>query len=237
MLKNLQIRKILKLPSSRKEQASPTQHLREVSREAPVKLLSRCHEVTMDKFIACLCDNDLGRLIESGEPSPVQLAEAWASLFYEYCDLAEATETKYRIKISCEIKLLKIKEELAQGWLDILNVCYIPQLASALKLIGYEDYELNPADIEQYYEDLKHITGELNLLRMQTKIKEIESKAILESQPTHDSVDRKYFNTIFFRINNYAKREAVNGQTTVEDYCTALRDYVSYYELQKKSLK
>jgi len=238
MHKTLPIRKKSKWRSSKKDRDSASSDSQVTFQKEPVKLLSRCSEVTMSKFIACICDNDLSQLIITGELSPLELAEAWASLFYEYCDLAEATETKYRAMLISEIRFSKMKATVCQGWLALLSVCYFKEAADALKIMGFEDFELNPENEEQYREDIMHITGEINLLRMQIKIKEAEFSAILESQSTtSDKIDRKYFSTIFFRINNYAKREAVNGLTTVEDYCTALRDYEAYIESHKNAPK
>jgi hypothetical protein len=76
--------------------------------------------------------------------------------------------------------------------------------------------------------DLTRIGHELSTARLHVRIKEAELSAILESQSTQDSIGDRYFATMYFRINNYAKREAVNGQTFVQDYCAALRDFVSY---------
>lgn len=185
----------------------------------------------MDKFIACMCKDDLSVLVAEGEATAEQLAEAWINLFYDYCDEAEASETIYRTKLITEITLLKQRNNLVLGWVKILQLQYIQSLADGLRTLGY-DFEMNPQDPEQYEADLKRITHEVNFSKLQVRIKEAEHESILENQSTKDSVDEKYFSTIFFRINNYAKREAVNGQTTVQNYCAALRDFVAATQTQ-----
>ncbi|MBK7885469.1 MAG: hypothetical protein IPJ81_18015 [Chitinophagaceae bacterium] len=191
----------------------------------------------MEKFIACMCENDYNQLIVSGEPTPEELTEAWTSLVYEFCDLSDAKEAKYKAILASEIKLEKMKIKLAQCWFNILSVCYFPQVVTALKEIGFEDFDLNPDDVDQYQNDFIHITGELNLLRMQIKIKEAEYASLQEAHVKHQAMDSKSFDVMFFRINNYAKREAVNEQTTVQKYCTALRDYLAYIDSQSKVTK
>lgn len=184
----------------------------------------------MKQFKACMCHSDLQQLVVSGTPTAEQLAEAWATLFYEYCDLVEATETIYRAMLFHEIEIYKKHNILVAEWVKIMQLQYSPTIAAAVKEIGF-DYDLDPTDPEQYQSELTRILSELAYHRMQLKIKEAEYANIVANQSTHDSVDEKYFSTIFFRINNYAKREAVNGLTTVEDYCAALKDYVAYCKL------
>ena len=196
------------------------------SPKTPLKLLSRTNEVTMDKFIACMCHNNLSVLVVEGEAQAEQLAEAWTELFYEYCDQAEASETLYRTKLISEITLLKQRNMIVMDWVRLLHVNYFESIAEALKTLGY-DFEFNPQDPIQYEADLNRVKHEINFSKLQVRIKEAEYESILENQSTKDSVDEKYFSTIFFRINNYAKREAVNGQTTVQNYCAALRDFVA----------
>jgi hypothetical protein len=192
---------------------------------SPAKVLSSCYEVTMGQLEDCICDNNLSTLVVSGEPSALQLAEAWSSIFFEYCELAEDSETRYRVLLDAQLTLDKKKEELGQGWATLLKHKYSEDIAEALRIIGFE-FELNPNDPEQYQADLKRINGELGYLRLTIKIKEAQWTALMDKQSTHDTVDRKYFSTIYFAINNYAKREAVNRQTIVADYCAALRAFV-----------
>lgn len=178
-----------------------------------------------------MCHSNLSVLVVEGEANAEQLAEAWTILFYEYCDQAEASETIYRTKLISEITLLKNRNMLVMDWVRLLRLNYFESLADGLRTLGY-DFELNPQDPLQYEADLNRITHEINFSKLQIRIKEAEYESILENQSTKDSVDEKYFSTIFFRINNYAKREAVNGQTTVQNYCAALRDFVAANQTQ-----
>jgi hypothetical protein len=225
MPKNSPIKKIKMLLSSLTERLRLSKAAFQpgaIESSSPVKLLTKCSEVNMGQFIACLCDDDLSQLIISGEPTALEIAQAWANLFFEYCELAEDAETAYRVRLDAQLTLDRKKEELGQGWVRLLEQRYSAKLAEALQMIGFE-YELNPEDPEQFKSDIRRINGELGYLRLTIKIKEAEWRALKEKQSTTDTVDRKYFSTIFFAINNYAKREAVNMQTTVENYCAGLR--------------
>lgn len=181
----------------------------------------------MNQFIACICYSDLSKLVVEGEATAEQIAESWANIFYEYCDRIDAVETRYRVRLVAEISFEKKKNELVNNWIKILELSYSEKIVNALHILDF-DFELNPEDPEQYYSDLKTIQAQLNLSKLHVRIKEAEYAAIQENQSTTEIVDETYFKKMFFRINNYAKREAVNGMTTVEDYCVALKDYVDF---------
>jgi hypothetical protein len=190
----------------------------------------------MDQFKACICDHNYKALVLSGKFSAEEMAAAWECLFYEYCDLTDAQETKYRIRLISYIKNNKRKIALAEGWVKIISVFFIPQFALALQTIGFE-FALDPSDEKQFAADLFRIKAEIASMKLKLRIKEVELEVIMEKKPAAHSFDKKYFSTIFFRINNYAKREAVNGLTIVANYCAALKDYLSYVELTKQNLR
>lgn len=212
------------------------------SPEVPVKLLSRCEDVTMKQFVACICDNDLSQLVVQGSATAEQLAEAWTNLFLEYCDLAEQPEVRYSVRLQCEVSYYRTKIEVTEAALEFLKVAdearvNIPNAPvhiyiNLLKDIGFEQ-DLDWQDRQQFLKDLARIEAELRPDKLRLMSKEVELAAIKDGSTNNEQVERKYFTTVFTRINNYCKREAVNMQTTVEMYCAALRDYVSGLESNK----
>lgn len=205
-------------------------------------MLTRCEDVSMKQFIACICDSDFNQLLIEGEATAEQLAEAWASLFLEYCDLAEHTEVRYKIRLQAETILFKAKIDTAESCIEYLrtaNNCRIniPNVRIAgfikcLQDLGFEkDFDFT--DEKQFVKDLDRVAAELIPIKIRYEIKKQELESISEGSATNEQVERKYFTTVFTRINNYCKREAVNMQTTVEMYCAALRDYVSALEHNK----
>lgn len=181
----------------------------------------------MNQFRACIERSDLNALVIKGEAKAEEISEAWANIFYEYCDLIGASETRYRIKLAAEINFEKKKNDCIGTWLKILELYYSEKIVSALRILDI-DYDLNPDDPEQYLADIKQIQGELNLNRLIVRIKEAEYKAIQEEESSTETMDERYFDKMFFRINNYARREAVNGMTMVTAYCVALKDYYDH---------
>lgn len=202
----------------------------------PLQLLSRCDEVTMEVFMQCMCDNNLHSLVVSGEATPEQIADAWFTLFYEYCDLIEAYETKFRTRLIMQLKVNKLKLDFCRSALKVIKVYPSHQLIACLKHIGY-DFDFDANNQKQFTNDIVRCEAELASLSFDIKVKEAELELLQNKQSTKDSVDRKYFHTLFFRINNYCKREAVNGQSTVTQYCVALKDYIDHIERTNKEIK
>jgi hypothetical protein len=194
----------------------------------PVKVLDKCSEVKMKQFKACMVYDDLRALVVSGEPTALELSEAWTKLFYEYCDLAEEAEVLFRTKLMVGLKLDKIKESLASEWIELLSRIHSDIICAAIREIGF-DFELNPEDPAQYKSDITRIKAELAFLRLSIQVKEVQYEAVNKSS-TSESVDEKYFATIYQALNAYAKYEAVNDQTSVEMYCAALRAYTGVHK-------
>lgn len=190
----------------------------------------------MWQFKKCICESDFNTLIVSGHPTPEQIAEAWINLFYEYCDLAEDAEVRMRTKLMAEIELLESKYDVASDWISIIEIRPSEKISQALRVIDL-DFEFNPDEPIQYKADIHRAKAELIYLKIVLKIKKAEFKANLEKVSTQDSVNEKYFATIYFNINNYSKREAVNDMSFVSEYCAALRSFSSYVDHYNKLMQ
>lgn len=180
----------------------------------------------MDQFIDCSVDRRLESLVKSGHAEPEELAEAWTDLFFEFLDLTADVKTKHRFTLIMEIEYLKRKIDLVHGWVTLLSIRHTEQVANALRIIGF-DVELNPDDPDIYKAELNRIKAIISSDSLQLDLKRIELKVILERQSTQEGVTREYYSKMFHRINNFRQREAVNGQTSVLDYCVALKAYES----------
>lgn len=207
------------------------------SQQVPVKLLRRCEEVTMEQFMACMCENDLSVLVVEGVPTPEELAEAWAALFYEYCDVVGASEAKYHAKITLHIELLRSQVNMGTGWLKMLQYRHSDNIVKALQNIGFE-YDFDPADDVQLAGDIARAYAEIRSLSLDLKAKEMEFEHILKNKKTtDDGVDRKYFYAVFDNINDLKKREAINAQSTVMQFAIALSRIAEEMERKSKNAK
>lgn len=177
----------------------------------------------MKQFIECICHNNYQVLIEQGEASAQQLADAWSSLFFEYCDLTGVDNVKARILLASEINLIRTKHRLLLAWLQLLEYVWSEDIAEAIRTTGYD------VSRETFSANAAYIKSEIRIENIHLKIKEQELEQM--NNDSGQPVDESYFDKVFFIINNYAKREAVNKQSTVQEYCVALRCYHDYLKL------
>jgi len=239
MHKNWLIQKIQKWRSSFRRAdlsfvPSPDQsHQQPGPSSSPNKIANNCTDANMDQFIKCICENDLNALVISGTPSPEEIAEAWTNIFYEYCDLVEATEAKYRSRLFSEIQILTKKLELAQGWLKILEIQFFPELVIALQKIGFE-YEFNPNDKHQFADDIASLKSEIFPLNLQLKVKKEEYRYLMKNQSTSENISKEFFLKLIFNINRYTKANPpISLNSSILDYCIALKAYADEFSNQK----
>lgn len=225
MRKNTAIKNRSKWPSFMKASGTDLKKSKESYQKAPLKLLTRASEVKMHQFIDCICRHDYNVLVEQGEATAQQLADAWSSLFFEYCDLISLDQVKVRVMLASEINLIRTRHKALNTWLKFISNIWSENIANAIRTLGYE---INQDTVDF---DIDIIQAELRFERIHLKIKEVE----LESMDSdgQSAIDDAYFTKMFFRINNYAKREAVNKQSTVQEYCVALKDFNDYLKAIK----
>lgn len=184
----------------------------------------------MDGFIACVCDNDLSVLCTEGTATAEQLAGAWSSVFYEYCDLMGTSEISIHKQAAYELNLMQLKERCASGWVNIMHVLPNEETAACLRILGY-DFEFNDNSLTG---DLARIRAELAFLRLQIKLKEVELETLTKNRTTEsETIDRSVFAMMFHRFSAYYKFQWFPHSTSVEQYCMAIRDIMAHNEQAK----
>lgn len=174
-----------------------------------------------------MCESDFAQLVVSGLPTAEQILEAWQSIFFEYCELVELAEDDFVAVLEMKLEARKRHLEIARNWIKILKYYKSEKVAAAVTYLYGVQFDFENDAL--YNNAIAEVEAELRMLSFDIKVKDAELKSLQESQSTKkDTIDRKYFATVFFRLNNYAKREAVNELTTVENYCAALRDYMAF---------
>lgn len=216
---------------SRKGEALPSSGSQDNSQLQPVKLLNRATDVTMEAFMDCVCDNNYSSLIISGLPTADELAQAWADVFYEYTDLVENKDNKYRRLLEAEIKLEKIKIILAAGWVKQLSLYYSDEVASSLRTVGFS---LSEYLSEDYEHDLARINAEIFSMRFNLRVKQAQFESLEEPKTSNEVVDRKSFFILFDRLNDLKKREAISEKSTVLQFAIALSRYNEAIDHNKK---
>lgn len=206
------------------------------------KVYRSIQTLPFDRFITAICDNTLKALIiKDGDEVPDEtLIEVWSDLFFDYM---EATgDSKFRLKTTLEkdIKVLEGRLTIIDTCLYHLQFFHYPPMVDLLRGDGYsaEDYKLDPADKNQYTEDLnmiKNVSRELDIDRRLLVIELEEMKQSDDKNPQKQAT-RASFQNILSRIATY-KHVAVirTSEITVSEFAAMLSEYLEYINALKKS--
>lgn len=192
-----------------------------------MQLLNRASDVKMHQFITCICDEDYTVLNPGGGASTDDLNAAWETLFFEYTDLINNGEASHKIKLAASIIRDDNILECSRAWIEAIKLGLTTNTIPALRKIGFEyDFDINDPDSLQ--SDIEEVEAELRLLSLNLKVMRSEYEALLANEKNtapSKAVERKYFEEVFQAINNYRKWNAVNEQSTVLQFCVALKSY------------
>lgn len=104
-----------KWPESKIEPLASTEMPKESFASAPspdspsqCSLHQTCKTLSIARFKAAYCNNNLNALVISGEPTADQLQDAWNEILFEYASLFKTEESEYVFSLRKEIELLKL---------------------------------------------------------------------------------------------------------------------------------
>lgn len=190
------------------------------------KLYLRITNLPLDKFITCLCDDDLSPLIIDGHPSEEALQEAWEAIHEEYLEKMQDDEYSDIAELTKEINLLETKFNLIQTIVKLLEFMPFPFVINNIgpeldKTLGFP-VPLDPEDEVSYAHTLEGALGhgkrywsEAQSLRMQLP-------------PADDAapkkVTREHFDQVIVSLSRFNKYKIVKHETTVSEYAAMVQD-------------
>lgn len=116
-------------------------------------IISRCKDLTLDKFIDCLVNNNLACLSDEPQTDDA-LAVAWDFIWNEYLTLIDLPNHKYVTELIRSIALLYLKLNVVEWNVKALQNGYYPECVKALKDVGMA-YKFDIEDPLQYSSDLE----------------------------------------------------------------------------------
>lgn len=152
-------------------------------------------ELMMDKYIDCVCNNNLRALEPDGNATEEELQTAWRKIRSDYMEASADAQVNHMLANSWDAEAfmrlaLAVKELLR--WFALL---YDERFAETLRSLGY-DY---PFTKDTYEEDIQHVLTELECeeLRIKDKANEM-SEGKSEAKPT----EQFYYRTIVMLQKN-----------------------------------
>ena len=189
-------------------------------------------------FRRCLKE-DLSGLVLRGNPSPEEIAIAWASIYAQFIDLNSDNDNLYILQLQVDITLLKGHIDEVETALYFLKDTYHEGLTGILLSNGYnppsrEAFE--ESDKTRYQNQLAIIQNRLarKNLDLQTKQKEYEEYMASKSE---DDVEDKYFTKTLLRLAKYQGVAIIKDTAiSVEEFVLLLKDYLAFIASHKKDL-
>lgn len=192
-----------------------------------VKLYTTISQLTLDRFIKCLCDKDLNQLIEQGAPDQKLLELVWADVHEQFVDGMKDKEGAYKIKLLAEINRLQFNYELINLCVKFLSVGYDKDVVEALrKHVRCGDF--NPEDQQSYFKTLQIIINRAQKLQVDIEYKKAEYAALNTGETGGEGFTRKHFDRLISQVSIFAKFH-------IDKKVVMVSEFIEYYISMRES--
>lgn len=202
-------------------------------------IFCHAHELPLDRFIDCLVDRKLERLIRSGSASLRELGEAWERIFWEYC---EQSGTQGHVNIfqaakragQIETKLLAMRIAF---W--TLSQRYSQPAVDALKRFNcHGEFPIdNPG---KYEADLKKVHGRISGVELELQMIRAEQEKIRQEQEKGKAITREDFTSQIVALSSFQGYRMNPHEVTVSEFLAIRREaerQARALELEREKLK
>lgn len=207
------------------------------------------HKLPLHKFIDCIVDNNIYALRIKGNPSEIELQQAWNNILQEYTETIGDNEYRLHLSLFRSISELQLtldqirslaaeeKRDPVTGditELGILRKLYSRYLCNELNKLLKTSFRLNWADQASYQEELNKCMRRSKAIKISLDLKLLQFEAIEkkhEDKKGH-TYTRPYFISVLINLSNHAKYQ-IPDTITVLEYCERMKQYNQYAETLK----
>ena len=173
-------------------------------------------ELTLDRFIRCLCDDDLSYLVMEGDFPRETLQSAWAVIYEQFLDGMKDKEGIRRLRLMGKINHLNFIYELVHLCVRFLEQAYDREILDILRrhiaLVG----AFNPEDMEGYFKDLQNLLTRAQSIKAQILDKTAEYAA-LGGKPGQ-KVTAEQFGRLIASVSIFAKFHIDKKSVTIAEF-------------------
>jgi len=214
----------------------------------PSSIYHSIHNLPLHRFIDCIVDHNLHSLRIEGNPTELELNEAWNNILIEYTEAIGNHEYKMYISLYKEISLLKstykqieilagevmVDEETGERTGGILRFIYSEYLCKELNRLLKTSCRFNWDDQASYQEELSKCMRRSKSIKISIDLKLIRFDAIEQKQKGKEGKQytRAYFDSMLINLSDRAKFE-INETITVSKYCERIKRFSQYVESVK----
>lgn len=200
-------------------------------------------ELTLDKFIMCVCDGNLSVLVKDWFlVKEKNIYDAWENIYTEYVNAIEDKEQRYILKLTKEINLLQCKLVMIYSIINTISTEYQLTGKSDEKLLANLKKYINvtgkfdPNDTDGYMRDLELVIANYKRLMTEFQTKKIEYEKLIPKN-SKSKVDRKYFDSIITQISKHMKSIVDPKNITVSLFVSMMMDMKTEAERIDKEIK
>ncbi|OYW20310.1 MAG: hypothetical protein B7Z54_01500 [Sphingobacteriales bacterium 12-47-4] len=187
----------------------------------PTVLYHTTDKTPVSVFRECLIGGNLTALIISGNPTPGELAEAWANLFGQYFDLIKSGRSRYIQTLQKNIFIRDVENRVIENSC-IVTMETVNQLYEVLKEMGAQPQEKVFADFRAMLEREQNKLA-LNKLKLTQEIEEYDGLTKDEGQ---GKIEENYFDKMIIRL--FEKYGFFDERSiTVSQMCAMMSVYIS----------
>lgn len=187
----------------------------------------------LDRFIKCVVKGDLQALIISGNPTELQITQAWSNIYYAYIDLNNDNEIKYVIQLQKKISLLRNHVIEVEGCLLFLAEGYHKDLVRILRENGYK-YDIDPDNTKPA---LEIIRNEFSLKKMSLESSQKEYDDYIEAHK-NDDVSETFFIKMLIRLAKYQGVAIIKTRDiSVYEFVMLMRDYMEWIDIHNREIE
>jgi hypothetical protein len=197
---------------------------------SPPSTLRHIHEIDVNAWVKCYCENDLRPLIIDGKPTPEQLQERFQEILIEYHDRIGSHES--RSMVSMRKKIVRTRAKLI----------IVPMLIQNYLLTGKKELKDLAAKYSFRFESTMH--PELIIKHLQAHIKNWEVELdmyqkdldnYIAARHSDDKVTRETFikNIVHMRKEGFD----VSMKTMLDEYAVSIQLFNQYIESKTKEVR
>ena len=214
------------------------------------QIIHSISELTLDKFIICICEGNLLVLVKdwfnvTKEKAYHDIIDAWDNIYSEYVTAMKDKEQKYLIRLTKEINLLQLKISTITAIVNVMEVeyqmfnKYDEKLVEELKKYMVITGKFDIRNAQQFTHDLATVVANLNRMLTEYETKKIEyDKLVPKNSKT--KVDKRYFDDILTQLSKHMKTIVDPKNTTVGFFVSMMNDMraeIARIELEMRKVK
>lgn len=182
------------------------------------------HDFPLDKFIACICDNNFSLLIKPNQKATEkEMQEAWNNIYSEYAYEVQDKEQKYISGIVKSCHVLSLKIALINLIVNRLSTKFDSEILNVLKMVvPFISGTFDENNQAQYTKDLQMAitVSKKFVIELEDKQKQLDALIPKNSK----SIDRSHFDKIIVRISQHFKFQIDRAKTTVGEFTAMIMD-------------